>query len=56
MSLRELAFSFLLALFAACIVVGVYQWSPPAGWVTAGICGIGWSWLVLTEAGEDTAE
>lgn len=49
MSLREIAFSALVAVFGSCIVFGVYQWSQPAGWVTAGVCGIVWSYLVLKE-------
>lgn len=35
--MRSTLLGLLLAASAGLVVYGVFQWSPPAGWVTAGV-------------------
>lgn len=51
--MRDAIFALLLLSACASIVIGVASWSTGAAWVTAGVLGIVWSWLVFVfgEAG-----
>lgn len=49
--LRDLALWFVLAVAAACVVVGVAHWSVAVAWIVAGLLLAPLGWLAL--AGED---
>ena len=47
--MREVAFLFVLAVAAGCVVVGVAHWSAPVAWVVAGLLLAGLGWLGLAD-------
>ena len=47
--MREIAFLFVLAVAAGCVVVGVAHWSAPVAWVVAGLLLAGLGWLGLAD-------
>lgn len=49
--MRAAALASLLAVAAACVVVGVALLSVPAAWVVAGALLAGWSVLLFAEVG-----
>lgn len=53
--MREVLFLAILALAAACVVVGVSFWSAPLAWIAAGVLLAVLGWLGLS-GGSDAAE
>lgn len=53
---KSVRLAVLLAFAAGLVVVGVTQWSAPAGWVIAGLLLAGWSVLFLLDVPDPPGE